>query len=78
VAAIQLWVSQLFSVNSIWFFVLQAVIWLGVCLVIVMSMDTARPERSYGSLKTNLGYFLAFVAMSGTLLYIVFGRTPMG
>ncbi len=74
----QSWIASLFSVNSIWFFVLQAVIWLGVCLVIIMSMDTGRPDRSYGSLKSNLGFFLAFVAMSGTLLYMVFGRTPMG
>lgn len=73
----QAYISSLFSINSIWFFVLQAVIWLGVCLVIIMTMDTARPERSYGKLKSNLGYFLAFVALSGTLLYMVFGRTPM-
>jgi len=69
--------SSLFSVNSIWFFVLQAVVWLGLCLVIIMTMDSARPQQSYGKLKSNLGYFLAFMILSGGLIYIVFARTPM-
>lgn len=70
-------ITSLFSINSIWFFVLQAVVWLGLCLVIIMTMDTAHPQQSYGKLKSNLGYFFAFMVLSIGLIYMVFGRAPM-
>jgi hypothetical protein len=67
----------LFSVDSIWSFVLQAVIWLVVCLVMIVSTDVARPERNYRKLKQNLGLMLMFIVLSGGLLFVLFGRTPV-
>jgi len=67
----------LFSVDSIWSFVFQAVIWFAVCLVMIISTDVARPERNYKKLKSNLGFLLMFIFLSGGLLYILFGRTPI-
>ncbi len=67
----------LFSVDSIWSFVFQAVIWFVVCLVMIVSTDVARPERNYKKLKSNLGFLLMFIFLSGGLLYILFGRAPM-
>jgi hypothetical protein len=69
-------VSSLFSVESIWSFVFQAVIWFVVCIAMIVSMDVARPERSYKTLKKNLGFTLMFMLLSGSLMFVLFGRTP--
>ncbi|HKY73692.1 MAG TPA: hypothetical protein VJ246_00050 [Patescibacteria group bacterium] len=69
--------NALFSVDSIWSFVLQAVIWFVVCFAMIISTDVARPERSYKKLKQSLGLLLMFIFLSGGLLFILFGRSPM-
>ncbi|OGJ22599.1 MAG: hypothetical protein A2804_01070 [Candidatus Pacebacteria bacterium RIFCSPHIGHO2_01_FULL_46_10] len=67
--------SQLFDITSIWFFVFQSIVWFAICLGVVVSIDVARPERSYGKIKQNLGFLLLFIVLSSSLLYIMFGRT---
>ena len=71
-------ISQIFSINSVWFFVAQAVVWFALCLVMIASTDTARPQQNYTRVKQNLGFFFLFVTLTGGLLYMVFGHTPMG
>jgi len=68
---------SLFSVDSIWSFVLQAGVWFAVCFVMIANTDVARPERNYKHLKQNLGLMLMFILLSGGLLFILFGRTPV-
>ncbi len=67
--------ANLFNISSIWFFVFQTVIWFAVCIGIIASTDVARPERSYGKIKQNLGLLLLFIILSSGLIYIMFGQT---
>ncbi|MEK7458469.1 MAG: hypothetical protein AAB612_03250 [Patescibacteria group bacterium] len=73
----QLLLHALFSVDSIWSFVFQTVVWFAVCFVMIANTDVAKPERNYKHLKQNLGLMLMFILLSGGLLFILFGRTPV-
>jgi len=69
-------VISFFAVDSIWSVALRGGIWFAIALVIVISTDVANPS-STGSLKRNLGFFLLFIAMSGGLIYLLFGFTAV-
>lgn len=64
---------SLFSVNSIWSVVARGVLWFGVALIIIMSVD-ANPdiEKSTRNLKANLGFFFLFVVLSSVLTLFLF------
>lgn len=64
-----------FAVDSIWSVVARGVIWLGVALVIIVSMDKPDPQQSAKDLKSNLGFFLMFTFLTGGLVYLLFGFT---
>lgn len=66
-------VQSFFAVDSIWSIVLRAGLWFGIAIVIIASTDVANPERSTKTLKSNLGFFLLFILLSGGLLYLLFG-----
>ena len=68
-------VTALFSPESIWSVVLRAGIWLGIALVIIVSTDKPNPDKAIKDLKSNLGFFLAFLFLSGGLVYLLFGFT---
>ena len=63
------------AIDSIWSVVLRGLIWLAVALVIIVSTDQPRAESSLRNLKANLGFFLIFLLISGSLLYLLFGFT---
>lgn len=65
--------QSLFAVDSVWSIVLRAGIWIGIALVIIISMDVANPQKSAKTLKANLGFFLMFLTLSCGLLYLLFG-----
>lgn len=67
-------VIQAFSVNSIWSVVLRAVVWAIIALVIIINSDQPDPEKSMKNLKSNLGFFLMFLMLSGGLIYLLFGQ----
>ena len=64
-----------FAVDDIWSVVIRAVFWFLIAIVIIVSMDKAKPEDSYTNLKSNLGFLLLFVVLSGGLVYLLFGFT---
>jgi len=74
-------VVSLFAVDSIWSVVLRGGLWLGIALVIIISADSVNPSMSAKKLKSNLGFFLMFLLLSGGLIYLLFGfsvNTPAG
>lgn len=68
-------VIALFAADSIWSVVLRGAVWLGISLVIIISTDAPNPEASLKGLKSNLGFFLMFLVLSGTLIGMLFSFT---
>jgi hypothetical protein len=66
-------VQSFFGIDSVWSVVLRAGIWFAIALVIIISTDVANPEKSAKTLKSNLGFFLLFLFLSGGLMYLLFG-----
>jgi hypothetical protein len=65
--------ASFFAADSIWSIIFRAAIWFAVAIVIIISTDVANPEKSGKTLKSNLGFFLLFLVVSGTLVYMLFG-----
>lgn len=63
------------AIDSIWSVVLRGVIWLAIAMVIIVSSDHPNPQESLKNLKSNLGFLLMYIVLSGTLLYLLFGFT---
>lgn len=70
-------ISLLFAADSIWSVVARGVIWLVIALVIIASLDHPDPSSSFKNLKSNLGFLLLFVVLSSTLVFLLFGFTPL-
>lgn len=67
-----------FAVDSIWSVIARGAIWLVVAVIIMVSADNPDPEKSVKNLKANLGFFLMFITLTGTLVYLLFGFTKTG
>jgi len=65
--------TSLFTVDSIWSVVLRGIVWLIVSVIIIISMDAPDLKTSQHNLKSNLGFFLFFIALTGGLMYLLFG-----
>jgi hypothetical protein len=63
----------MFAADSIWSIVLRGAVWFIIALVIIISADNPNPEKSLKTLKSNLGFFLMFIILSGGLIYLLFG-----
>ncbi|MEA2056681.1 MAG: hypothetical protein U9O78_03160 [Patescibacteria group bacterium] len=68
--------DQALAVDSIWSVVFRGAIWLVIAVVILISTDNPDPEASIKKLKSNLGFFVMFIILSGGLIYLLFGFTP--
>ncbi|MFZ5376768.1 MAG: hypothetical protein ACOZAN_03840 [Patescibacteria group bacterium] len=68
-------VQKAFAVDSVWSVVLRGLIWLAVAIIIMVSADNPNAEGSLKSLKSNLGFFLMFIVVTSTLIYLLFGFT---
>lgn len=67
----------LFAVDSIGSIFLRGGIWFGIAIVIMASTDQFQKTQDAGSiLRTNLGFFLLFLVVGGTLMYLLFGFAP--
>lgn len=66
----------LFSANSIWSVVARAALWFVVAGVIIASTDSPRPEQNNKKLRTNLGFILLFLVLSGGLMFLLFSYAP--
>ncbi len=69
-------IQSVVAVDSIWSVVFRGALWLLISLVIIISTDAPNPERSLKNLKSNLGFFLLFLILSGGLIYLLFGYVP--
>jgi hypothetical protein len=67
--------QKAFAVDSIWSVVLRGAIWFAVAMIIIISADNPNSEQSMKNLKSNLGFFLMFIMLSGGLIYMLFGFT---
>lgn len=68
-------VISAFAVDSFGSIVLRGVIWLAIALVIIISADAADPDKATKNLKSNLGFLLVFMVLTGGLVYLLFGFT---
>ncbi|NCN87626.1 MAG: hypothetical protein GW941_01885 [Candidatus Pacebacteria bacterium] len=64
-----------FAVDSFGSIILRGVIWLAIAMVIIISADAADPDKATKNLKSNLGFLLMFIVLSGGLIYLLFGFT---
>ncbi len=71
-------VAELFSISSVWSIVLRAVVWFAIATVVIWSMSSPDPEKASRKLKSNLGFFMLFLVLSGGLVYFLFGYTAQG
>jgi len=70
-------VRLLFAADNIWSVILRGVLWLVISLVIIASLDNPNPQKSFKNLKSNLGFLFMFILLSGALVYLLFGFTPI-
>lgn len=68
--------SAVFQADSIWSVVARAVVWMLVAVVVIASADNPDSEKSLKNLKSNLGFLLMFLILSGGLVYLLFGYQP--
>ena len=64
-----------FAVDSFGSIILRGVIWLAIAMVIIMSADAADPDKASKSLRSNLGFLLIFIVLTGGLIFLLFGFT---
>ncbi len=74
---IQFIVHRAYAVDNIWSVIFRAVIWFGVSLVIIFSLSNPDMKKTEKILKSNLGFFLMFLLLSGSLIYLLFGFTTI-
>ena len=68
--------SAIFKADSIWSVVARAVVWFLVAVVVIASTDNPDSEKSLKNLKSNLGFLVMFLLLSGGLVYLLFGYQP--
>ena len=69
--------QALFSVNSVWSIILRGIIWTVMSLVILVATDNPNIEQSVENVKSYLGFFLIFIVVSTSLIYLLFGFVPV-
>ena len=64
---------QLVRVDSIWSIVIRALIWL--IFVSIFAVGIAKGKQ-YSTIKSEAGFFVAFLILTGITIYLVFGIIP--
>ncbi len=68
----------MFAIDSVGSIFLRGGIWFGIAIVIMASTDQFQKyQDSDTALRTNLGFFLLFLVIGGTLMYLLFGFSPL-
>lgn len=65
--------ESMFRMDSVWSVILRGVIWFIIATVIIISVDNPDADKSIKNLKSNLGFFVMFLILSGGLIYLLFG-----
>lgn len=69
--------SKALTVTSIWDVIIRGVVWFIIAIVIIVSVDNSKDGEDAGkNLRSNLGFLLMFLVLSGGLVYLLFGYTP--
>ena len=73
---IQYFLVSIFEADSMWSVVARGVLWLSIAIVIILNSNSHDPEKNAKKLKSNLGFFLMFLTLSGGLMFLLFGYSP--
>jgi uncharacterized integral membrane protein len=68
---------SLFDVTSIWSVVIRAIFWMIISVIILIATDNPEVKKVKQDTKSYLGLFLMVVAVSTTLIFLLFGITPI-
>ncbi|MCL4208538.1 hypothetical protein KJZ63_02805 [Patescibacteria group bacterium] len=68
-------VASAFRIDSFASIVVRGVIWLVIAMVIIISADAADPDKASKNLRSNLGFTIVFIVLTGGLIYLLFGFT---
>lgn len=68
-------VLSAFRIDSFASIVLRGVVWFVIAMVIIISADTADADRASKNLRSNLGFTIVFLVLTGGLIYLLFGFT---
>jgi len=66
-------ISEFFNPSSVWSVVFRGVIWFIIAAVIIVSVDSPNPVKSFRHMKSNLGFSIVFIVISSALMYLLFG-----
>lgn len=66
-------ISEFFNPTSVWSVVFRGVIWFIIAAVIIVSVDSPNPTKSFRKMKSNLGFSILFIVVSSALMYLLFG-----
>lgn len=67
--------TTIFDPTSVWSVVARAVIWFLIAGIIIVTVDTPRPNSIQRSIKRNVGVFLLILTIGGVLFYLLFNFT---
>ncbi len=65
--------TSLFDVTSIWSVVFRAFLWIAIAVIILVATDHPHPEQSARNVKSYLGFFILFVVISTSMIFLLFG-----
>ncbi len=68
-------IQTIFDPSSIWSVIARGAVWFAIAAVIIASVDSPNTNQSYRRVKSNLGFLVLFIVLSGTLMYFLFGYT---
>lgn len=68
--------AALFDITEVWWLVAKAVIWFIVAFIIIVKSDSPEPAEAFKDLRSTLGFFLMFLIVSGSLIYLLFSQVP--
>lgn len=68
--------GSIFRVDSIWSVVARGAIWFIFATIVMIVVDNPDPEKSLKNLKSNLGFAVLLLVLSGGLIFLLFGYQP--
>lgn len=69
--------ASLFSVTSVWSVIFRAFLWIVIAVIILVATDHPHPEQGAKNLKNYLGFFLLFIFVSTSMIFLLFGVTSV-
>jgi uncharacterized integral membrane protein len=73
---LQTFAYNLFDMTSVWSVLLRAGIWIVISIIILIATDNPETKNIKQDTKSYLGLFLMIVAVSTSLIFLLFGISP--